>query len=492
VRATAGSGTADWRARPRQPVPVTPLPELDAQSREVLVAVDDAVRTSQEDVDLATAQCGASAARPFAEAVEYARAELTSAFRLRQRLDDANAENDTARRQMLDEILSRCTQADRRLDAEADAFDRLRQPAANAAELLRRAAELAAALPERIAAAEAALGRLGERYAAPALAAVADHPAGARERLDFARAGMARARTVLDEGDAEAAAVFLRAAEGALGQADVLAGAVLRRAEELRAAEAALHEALGTAGADLAAARQLLAARPAGREGGPGRGGQAALRGRVARAEATLAAVREELAGGRPDPIAALRRVGVAEGALDRALAGARDEAAAGRRAVALLDRALLTARSEVAAVRDEVTTHRGAVGSGARTRLAEAERRLRRAAALAAGGPSSAAYRGDPRAALGLAREADRLARDGLAYARADVARFTAPQRGSGGAAGADEVPGLAGAVLGGILPAGPPPGRRDAHAADGFGGAGPGSFGGSRTRGRMGGAHP
>jgi hypothetical protein len=472
VHATAGRGPADWRTRPKQPVPVTPLPELDAQSHELLVATDDAVRTSGEDVALAAAQCGDDAALPFAEAVEYARGELSAAFRLRQRLDDAGADDDAARRQMLDEILSRCTQADRRLDAEADAFDRLRQPAAHADVLLERARARAAALPEEIAGAEAALRRAGERYAAAALSPVVDRPAEARDRLAFARAALERARAALDGGDDESATVFLRAAEGALGQAEVLARSAVRRTEELRSADAALHEALAAAAADLAEARQLLAARPA------------------ARAEAALAAVRDELAGGRPDPVAALRRVGVAEAALDRALAGARDEVESGRRAEAILERALLTARTEVEAVRDEVTTHRGAVGSGARTRLAEAERRLRKAQALAVGGPSSAAYRGDPRAALGLAREADRLARDALEYAREDVARFTGPRPGTGGAGAPSEVPGLAGAVLGGILP--PACGRSAGRTAGGFGGAGPGSFGGSRTRGRMGGGRP
>ncbi|TFV32919.1 hypothetical protein E4K10_26945 [Streptomyces sp. T1317-0309] len=48
-----------------------------------------------------------------------------------------------------------------------------------------------------------------------------------------------------------------------------------------------------------------------------------------------------------------------------------------GSRALARLQRALLVARVAVRAASDHVTTHRGAVHCEARTRLAEAERRL-------------------------------------------------------------------------------------------------------------------
>jgi uncharacterized membrane protein YgcG len=518
VRTSAGQGAEQWRARPKQPVPVTPLPELDAQARELLVATDDAVRTSEEDVGFATAQFGEDAARPFGEAVEYAKDELTAAFRLRQKLDDAYPEDDETRRQMLGEILSRCTQANRRLDAESEAFDRLRAMEANAPQVLARAEQAAMALPARIDAAAAALGPLAERYADSALEPVAGHPAEARDRLGFARTSLEQAQEAIGT-DHGRAAVFVRAAEGALDQAAVLADSVIRREQELRAADAKLAEALAEAEADLAEARAILGgpgagsaggygtgAGPAGggasyEAGGPGGGdgagaaaglAHAELRGRVARVESVLAAVRGELAQGRPDPIAALRRVEEADAALDGALAGAREEEAGQRRTAGLLEQALLAARSEVAAARDTVTTHRGAIGSRARTRLTEAERRLHRAEALAAD---------DPRQALEHAREADRLAREAQSSAQDDVSGFGG-RRGRGGAGGGmGGMAGVGGAVLGGILLGDLLGGGRGRGAGMGGyggysgygsgrgGGAGPGSFGGGGTRGRMGG---
>ena len=471
-----------WRApgsgrAAKQPTPLTPLPELDAQARQLLVATDDAVRTSQEDVGFAAAQFGDEAAKPFGEAVEYARGELTAAFRMRQKLDDAFPEDDDTRRQMLDEILSRCTQANRRLDAESEAFDRLRAMEANAPQVLEQAEQALAALPGRIAAAESAMGPLGLRYADSALEPVAGHPAEARDRMEFARTTLEQARAALAE-DRGSAAVFVRAAEGALDQAATLADSVTRREQELRAAEAALHEALAETGADLAEARGLA--------GGSAPGSAAGLQGRIARAEAVMTGVQQEMAAGRHDPIAALRRVEEADAALDEALSGAREREDADRRAHALLGQALLAARSEVAAARDVVTTHRGAIGSQARTRLAEAERRLRLA-------ETSAVM--DPSAALEHAHDADRLAREAQQFARQDVSGF-ADFGGFGGYGGGRRTTGgmggMGGAVLGGILLGGMLGGGGGLGGTGGdFGGfgGGPGSFGGGQTRGRMGG---
>ncbi len=478
VRTSAGRGATEWRPpRAKQPVPVTPLPELDTQASELLVATDDAVRTSQEDVGFAAAQCGETAAGPFAEAVRYAEDESGAAFRLRRRLDDGSAADDGTRRQMLDEILSRCTQANRRLDAESEAFDRLRAMEANAPRVLERAEAAAMALPERITAAEATLTALAERYAATAVEPVAGHPAEATDRLAFARASLERARAAIDR-DRGRTAVLVRAAEGALDQAAALTAAVTRREQELRTAEAALRDALDGAEADLAEARALLAEAAApGTPGAP----PPDLRDRAADAEGVLAAVRKDAADARPDPFAALRRLDPAADALAAALPGTGGSGSEAR-ALEALGMALLVARGEVAAARDEVTAHRGAVGAEARTRLAEAERQLRLAEAGA----------GAPREALPDAREADRLAREARLYAGRDVSRSSGRLRAVDG-----DAEGLAGAVLGGIL-LGDLTGGGEAgsYGYGGYGGGlgggslggGPATFGGTRTRTRLG----
>ncbi|MGK5728207.1 TPM domain-containing protein [Streptomyces sp. URMC 124] len=404
--------------------PLTPLPELDAEAARALVETDDAVRTSAEELHFAAAQLGEAAARPFAEAVAYAKGELADAFRLRQALDDAPYEDEEIRRRTLDEICSHCTSANRRLDAESESFDRLRGLRDNAAGILARAEAAAGSLAPRVATAEAALAALAGHCSATALAAVARHPGEARDRLAFATTALAEARRALAADDSDAAAISLRAGEAALSQARVLTLAALRRAHELTGATARLPAAL--AEAEARAPRGSPQAR-------------------------ALACARREVESGRYDPRAVLRHVEETAAALDAAPGPGHEE-----RMRARAERALRRVRGEVAAARDFVTTHRGAVGCRARTRLAEAERHL----ALARGAR-------DPRTMRSETGHADSLARQARALAEHDVGTYGTrydpgtppPARALGGAL-------LGGIILAGLLPA---------------------TFGGGATRGRL-----
>ncbi|MGI5339818.1 TPM domain-containing protein [Streptomyces sp. CA-181903] len=419
---TVSASTEPGLARMAQPL--TPLPDLETEASLNLVATDDAVRTSAEELSFAVAQLGEAATLPFAEAVGYARTELAAAFRLRQRLDDAPAHDDDFRRHALDEICSRCTSANRRLDAEAAAFDRLRALKANAAVVLDRAEDAARALEPRIDDAENALFALRRRCTEDALAPVWRYPAEARDRLAFAGAALEDAHTGLAEGDRDRAAVSVRAAEAALSQARTLAAAALRHAHELDGATRRLAAAL--ADAETAAAGRTEGA-----------------------AYDLLTAVRREAACERTDPRAVLRRIDEAAAAFDDDLPP--DDPGRAARTRARTGRALLTARARVTGARDFIATHRGAVGARARTRLAEAERHLR----LARHDPTQAARAETLALQARTAAERD-VGVYGVAHATPDAAR---PARALGGAL-------LGGIVLAGLLPA---------------------TFGGGATRGRL-----
>ncbi|MGP3688252.1 TPM domain-containing protein [Streptomyces sp. IBSNAI002] len=453
-----------------------PLPELDARAKSLLVGTDDSIRTSTEELGFASAQFGDEAVAPFKTAVEYAKDELTHAFRLRQQLDDAYPEDDATRRRMLDEIVARCTEANRRLDAETADFDRLRDLEKNAPQALATVETHFRALTGRTTTAVATLTALAQRYADSASAPVASNPEQAKDRLLFATTHLGEARAAVDGGDNGRAAVHVRAAEGAVDQAATLVDAVERRAQELAEAAGKLPGALTETETDLADAGGLL--------GGTAEGTSTAdLRGRIGRAEAVLADVRREQTAGRYDPIDALRRVEEADAALDEALAGARERESGRQRAVALLDQAVLTARSAIGAATDYITTSRGAVGSQARTRLAEAQRHMERSVSLTGT---------DPAAALAEAQQADALARQAQQLAEQDVRAYQDPyagRRAGGGQGGAV----LGGIILGEILRGGGGGfggGGRGGFGGGSFGGGGgPGSFGGGGTRGRMGG---
>ncbi|MEU9710598.1 TPM domain-containing protein [Streptomyces sp. NPDC047967] len=468
----AATGWGRGAGAGRAPEPPTPLPELDAQAKQVLVDTDDAVRTSEEELGFAVAQFGDEAAKPFTEAVARAKDELTRSFRLRQQLDDAFPEDDATRRRMLDEILRRCAAANEGLDTVSEDFDRLRALERTAPQALATVDTTHRDLARRVAAAESGAAGLRERYGEAAAAPVAADVGQAEDRLAFAGSAVAEARTAVGAGENSRAAVYIRAAEGAVGQAGTLLDSVDRRAAELGEAARKLPAALTGTETDLADAGGLL-------EGTAEGASTAGLRGRVARAQAVLADVRGAMAAGPYDPVDALRRVEEADAALDEALAEARDRERGEARARALLDQAMLTARSAIGAAADFVTTNRGAVGSRARTRLAEAQRRWERARELSAT---------DARGALAEARQADALAGQAMTLAEQDVRGFGSVQ-GPGGTRGG----GMGGAVLGGIILGGLFGGG--GHGG-GFGGGpdrgyggGPGSFGGGGTRGRRGG---
>ncbi len=479
-----------------------PTEQLEAQASTALLELDEAVKTSRLDLDYARLQYGQEAVAGFAEALTASEQELARAFALRQELDDEHPEDEPTKRRLLAQMLQLTAAADTRLDEQAEAFDRLRDLERTAPQALDALAARTTALRGRLPAEEERFAALQRRYAPAALAPVTDNLAQARARLDAAEQEIAEARGEIAAGRAGAAVGDIRVAEDALAQTGTLLDAVARLGTDLETAEARVAQVRAETEEDLAEARALLA-------GGTGGG----LRPQVARAEAALAAADAALHpadGGRPDPMAALRRLEEADIALEQALGLARDADQRARRAAASLDQALLTARSGVAAAGDFIGTRRGAVGPEARTRLAEAQRHLDLAVAQG---------RTDPVGALREAQLADTLAQQALQQAQSDVAGWGGGGYGPGGYGpggyGGGYGPGgfgggygggrggvdLGSLVLGGILfggsrGAGGYGGSYGGGVGGGFGGGGgsrgggrrSGSFGGSRSRGRSG----
>lgn len=125
-------------------------------------------------------------------------------------------------------------------------------------------------------------------------------------------------------------------------------------------------------------------------------------------------------------------------------------------------------------------------MGSQARTRLAEAQRRLDRSGELAGAR--------DPQGALAEAQQADSLAGQARSLAEQDVRSYGNQGDPGGTGAGGGGVGGavLGGIILGGLLGGGGGRGGGGyggGFGGGGYGGGGPGSFGGGNTRGRRGG---
>ena len=447
--------------------------ELAQRGSSLLVEVDDAITTSEVELNVAEVEFGPVAAAPFREALTAARAEIQAAFTARIKLDDDEvAEAD--RRAVLVEVIERAEKADALLDAQADAFAELRDRATRAPELLAALAPKLAASAARLAQAETTMAGLTATYPVSALGEVADNATEARQRIEFARTQVQEGGAAVAAGDTGKAAVSTRAAEQAIEQVGTLLDAIDRAGAELEQARAALPGRLDSLRQDLAEADAA----------GPTSG--AAVTGAAAVARQLLAEIEPKVADPGLDPVGTVARLTEAEAKLDEALAPARDQRARHDRARTLLTEALAQAETRVAAVQDYITTRRGAVGPEARTRISEAARKLAEAKALA---------QSDPEAAVSNAEQARALADQAAQLADADVTDYQrAPYGGAGGGGGGGGFGNLGGMVLGGILldsilrssRGGGYGGGGGGFGGGGRGGGGasPGSFGGSGRR--------
>lgn len=470
------------RKREALPPPVTrleqtdpyagvPTDELQGRASNALLQLDEAMQTSQLDLDYARLQYGPQAVEGFDKALAASRDELSRAFTLRQQLDDDISEDEPTTRRMLGEMLALTQAAGARLDEQAEAFAALRDLEHTAPQVLDALAPRIAELHARIPQEEQRLAQLQQRFAASAVAPVADNVTEARARLAAAEQEVQEARTALASPEPGTAVGDIRAAEDAVAQTATLLDAVGRLGTELDAAGGRVAAIRAETEKDLAEARALVAS-----------GDRSGLRPQIGRAEAALTAADGALAGDRPDPLAALRQLEEADIALEQALAVARDAQTQVRRAAAALEQAIMTARSEIASARDFIATRRGAIGPEARTRLAEAQRHLD--AAVARG-------RDEPVAALQEAHQATSLARSAFERAQDDLSGWGGGYGGGpGGISGYG--PGyrrggvdLGSLVLGGILLGG----GRGGGFGGGFGGGGGGFGGGGGGGGGFGG---
>lgn len=489
-RSRSSRTAASVDAAPVDPLDAMPLDELTTRANAELVELDDALRTSRFDLDMATREFGTDATAPFTEALGRATASVADGWASMATAQESADE--TARRTTLRQVLAACADADAALDEQSARFEALRDRAGRVEQVLaQQRAELqrvTALLPS----ADAALADMAATYAPSALSTVDDDPAQARERLTFASAALAQSETALASGDRNAAALATSASEEAIASAELLVVAVERTRDELATAAASLDGALAEVRTDLAEAATLTSGAGApssmggagGATSGSGSVGDAgtALVAPVAAAQAAVARYEQARSAGPIDPVAELASLGAAGAALDDALAAFRERQAARERAAALLQQTLGAVRSRITGVQDYVTTRRGAVGPEARTALAEAER-------LLAAAESTAST--DPEAALRSAQQAQAAADRAAAAARSDVDDYgQRPWGGGGGRGGGGN---LGTMVLGGILldsvlrgSRGGGYGGGGGFGGGGFGGGGlgPGSFGGSGGR--------
>jgi uncharacterized membrane protein YgcG len=439
------------------------LGALDDLSRWKVVDVDNAVRTSANELALTIEEFGEERTQPFTRAVETAKAALAQAFTVRQRLDDAIPETRTQRRELLTEVIVAAARADRELESQREDFEEMRDLVVNAPARLDTLTQQIVDLTARLEPAEQRMTELHNEFDSSALAAVATNVSTAKDRLAFAEQNLSQAREKAAKpvsGEQSALVDAVHAAESSLGQARSLLDAVDSAGNDIRHAVATLpsltadiQSAIGQADTTLHSAQKTKAPH---------------LRDLAGARDAASRALDAARVSGSADPLTSFTALTKANADLNRLLATVAEEQATADRLTRTLEQALFTAQSRVHAVSDYIDNRRGSVGPEARTRLAEASRQIDAAQEQKAT---------DLNAAITLANKAAARAAEAQSLAESDVqsAQMAYTSRYGGG----DQT----GAMMGGII-IGDMLGdamRGGFGGGWGGGGWGPTSFGGS-----------
>jgi hypothetical protein len=433
---------------------------LDDLSKQMVVQVDNAVRTSANELVLASEEFGEAQTAPFAAAVDNARETLKQAFAVRQKLDDGIPDPLPERREMLTRVVVSAARANKELDAQTASFHQMRDLVFNAPERLDALTQQLVTVTARLEPSDQKLAQLRTEFDETALSSVARNVNAARERVEFADKAITRGRELsakLVGGEVGDLVECVRGGESALQQANKMLDAVDSAASDIRRAVSTLPSAIEDIQRGITQAGEQL-----------DNGGLAKAAELSAARDTAVKAVATAQSSGAADPLGAFTQLTQADADLDRLLATVAEEREAGDRLERAYEQALSTAQSRVRSVSDYIDTRRGSIGPEARTRISEAVRHLEAAEATKSTDINEAIKHAN--GASMLAAQAQQLANDDV---QAGQQQYQSRYPGGGSDMGAM----VGGIILGNILRGGMGGGYY------GGGGGGYGSGGGWTT---------
>ncbi|WP_460774856.1 hypothetical protein [Microbacterium sp. GXF7504] len=411
--------------------------EVDAQDAELarraqqgLVAVDERIRTTTQELAFAEAELGPKAVGDLREALTAVRTHLAEAFHLHQLNHDEIPDTPEELRTRNARIAQLCEWAEELLDdrtsALADQVARIRR----APEVLAGVRRDAQRLRERIPTARTIVERLATRYSDSALRQVSGNPDEAEQVLGFAEHSADVSERRRDAGRGEEANLALEAATESVRRAEGMLDAVEDFEIEALRAESTLTDVIADSRGDLMAVRdaprtpEVLAA--------------------AARLEEALASLAPS--GTRNDPFDELSRLREANTALDAAVDAARARAARPLPSPDLVRHAVDDADRQIAVARSLIDGHRGWIGADARTRLAESQR-------VRADIDRLPPVDDSREQALPMARRASELASEALRLAQRDIDESRPRDQWGGGPRPGSGSGNIMGGIIGGVL---------------------------------------
>ena len=352
---------AVFRVRHRRGAQQLEVHDIDLAKRagRALVAADERIHITADELGFAEAELGADATERLSEALVATRKLLSDAFRLNRLNHDAIPGSADEVRARYVQVVQLCEEVEDVLDVQTSALaDRIVR-ARRAPEIIAGVRADIERLSPRIPHARDTIDRLAARYAREALARVEANPAEAEQLLGFAEHSVGVAERRREAGQREPANVALEASVESVRRAATLLDAVEAFEVDVLRAESTLAAVVEESRRDLAAALE----EPRSRR----------VADTIGELKAALAALPP--AGVNTDPFAHLSRLRAARAALDDAITAARERATDLIPQLNHVHRAINDADRHLDVARDAIAGHPGWVGAEALARLAASER---------------------------------------------------------------------------------------------------------------------
>ncbi|MRG59968.1 hypothetical protein GE115_08815 [Agromyces sp. CFH 90414] len=410
--------------------------DLAQRAKSALVAADERVRVTADELVFAEAELGSEATADLRTALASVREHLGEAFRLNQLNHDEIPDTAEELRSRNARIAQLCDWAEDLLDERTSALAEKIARARRAPEIIAGVRADASRLRSRIPHARETIERLAARYSHEALAQVESNPAEAEQLLGFAEHSSGVAERRREAGQREQANLALEASTESVRRAAALLDAVETFEVEALRAESTLAAIVEDSRGDIAVALNE-----------PYNAGVTAA---ITQLQGALAAL--PAAGVNVDPFTQLNRLREANAGLDAAIAAARERAARPIPPLEHVQHAIDDADRQLAVASNVIAGHRGWIGADARTRLAESERiRLDLDRFLGAPAATITVIDEDHREqAMAMARRVAYLAGEALQLAQRDI-DSSRPQDPYGGGGNWGGGPGWGGGRRGG-----------------------------------------
>ncbi|WP_336645142.1 hypothetical protein [Microbacterium sp. USHLN186] len=411
--------------------------DLARRAEQALVATDERIRTTADELAFAQAELGDALTADLADALRSVRIHLGEAFQLHQLNHDEIPDTVEELRTRNARIVQLCEWAEGLLDEKTGDLAETVAKVRRAPEIIAQVRRDADMLATRIAPARSMIERLAARYSETAMRRISSSADEAEQLLAFATHGADVSERRRAARQNEEANLALETATEAVRRASAMLDAVEDFELQALRAESTLAAVVDDSRGDIVAARS------------------APQTPEVAKATAALEAALLALApsGTRNDPFAELTQLRSANTALDEAIAKAQYRMQHPLPSLDQVQHALDDADRQLGVARGLIAGHRGWIGADARTRLAEAERlRIDVPALLPAEDTRERALSGARRVAQ-LASESLQLAQRDIDSARPQNQGWGGDGWGGGGRRGGMGGGDVMGGVLGGLV---------------------------------------